>query len=563
MDRFWNDPNQIAASYNTEEVFPYSFAGFDVSEKGGDNSMNALGLHMSNTMNFGANVGGHGMHMPAAAASTPRTANHMPPPHLSQYDASEGFERFTVQNDQTPSSHNQQNLTHADQAASALLSMSSHSQEHPQPTAATGVNGGSWGNVNLANSGNFANDLLSGAPSSGSTTTPLTPTFTNDFQRPARATSQTQYHPQNMMPQGAQTGNFGHTRHPSLQIGNSNNHAYNSQLLPWQMSLVAMGGTGPEQSQRRAPMIRYGSDQNFGQEGYQATTFPASDDKYTNLLNVPLASQAARDAQVPIAGAQQVGGTRDIARQQRHSVPNSLQQLSSAALNHPYAPLQASSPTTQYSVGHFSSMHATGTNDEQQQSRKRRRSQAEDEEATSYTRSQTGFQNNSNAARRAPTVVPKQEPATDDHDALYATPATSSHKRRKSSARPGTASSSASASPSTPAERTLKTSSSKKRRSDPKQPRHNLSDTQKRNNHIASEQKRRDAMKSNYEELNIYVPSLGLGGTHGLSRSEILQHSADWLESLKLGNEAIMAAYGISLEDIMDDIAADRDVSND
>lgn len=545
MDSFFNNPDQISANNTANDTTPYHFAGFDLNEKGVDNGMAALGFHMPNNMNFGTGIDGHGMHMPVAAASTPRTSNHMPPPHLSQYDASEGFERFNLQNDNVSSSHTQPNINHADQAASALLRMSSHSQEHPQPTVASGANAGSWGTLNIGNSNNFAGDLMSGAPSSGSTNTPMTPNFPNNFQRPTRGSSQAQFDPPNTMSQGAQPSHFPHTRHASLQIGSSNNpHGFNIQALPWQMDHMAMGG---EQAQRRTPLIRYGSDQNFGQEGYQAATYPATDDKYNNLLNVPLASQAAHDSQPPIASAQQVNGIRDDARQQRHSVPNSLQQLSNAALNHQYAPLQALSPTSQYPINHFPATRTMGDSSETHQSRKRRRSQPGDEEATSYGQSHVGFQNTASTSRRAP-IVPKQEPVADDRDTLYATPPTSSNKRRKSSARPGTASTTASASPSTPAAPTLKGPTSKKRRSDPKQPRHNLSDTQKRNNHIASEQKRRDAMKSNYEELNIYVPALRNGG-HGLSRSEILQHSADWLEGLSVGNEAIMAAFGLVLAD--------------
>jgi hypothetical protein len=77
----------------------------------------------------------------------------------------------------------------------------------------------------------------------------------------------------------------------------------------------------------------------------------------------------------------------------------------------------------------------------------------------------------------------------------------------------------------------------------------NLSDTQKRNNHIASEQKRRDAMKTNYEDLNRLVPTLQ-NGQHGMSRSEILQNSADYLESVTIGNDTAGATYGLDMDAI-------------
>lgn len=69
-------------------------------------------------------------------------------------------------------------------------------------------------------------------------------------------------------------------------------------------------------------------------------------------------------------------------------------------------------------------------------------------------------------------------------------------------------------------------------------------------------------MKVNYEELNLYVPSLRQNG-QGLSRSEILQHSGDWLQTLTVGNASIMNAYGLTFEDITDDEADGNDESND
>ena len=179
----------------------------------------------------------------------------------------------------------------------------------------------------------------------------------------------------------------------------------------------------------------------------------------------------------------------------------------------------------------------------------------------SHGQAQDNTQNNVSAAHRAPAL--KQEAANEYYQGGNATPPSASNKRHRSSARPGTASATASASPSTPAATTFRAPvSTKKRRSETKQPRHNLADTQKRNNHIASEQKRRDAMKSNFDELNRYVPALR-PNAQGMSRSEILQHSGDWLQALKVGNESIMTAYGLVFDDITDDLADGHNVSND
>lgn len=549
MDTFWNQPDQTTID-NTNEVVPYSFVGAGLNDKGGDNAVNNFGFHMSNGMDFSIGMGSHGNHMPAPAASAPRNFNHMAPPFLSHYDASKGFEDFTYDNDQASATTTQQRITHDDQAASALMSMSSHSQDQSQPPAASGS---SWGNININNTGNYTDDQLhmTGDPSSGSATnTPLTPTVTENFQRLGRSTSHSQFPSHGMMPQATQPNNYAHTRHQSLSMGTNGTPMLHSSMNPWQIPSATIGQDQTQtQTQRRPTLYHYGSDQNFSQQGYQTSTaYSASDNKYNNLLSLPLAGLAS-DSQAPTAATQQAGNVRDNGQQHRNSLPNNLQQLSSAALAHQHTNLAPAASTYPRPASQMYPTHTMETMDQSQQARKRRRSQPEDDAALRYGFGPSNTQTSSNATGRAPVAL-KQENATEQYQAGYATPPGSSSKRRKSSAQPGTTSNSASASPSTPAATTFKASaSSKKRRSETKQPRHNLSDTQKRNNHIASEQKRRDAMKTNYEELNLYVPTLHQG-TQGLSRSEILQHSGDWLESLRTGNEAIMAAYGITFDDI-------------
>lgn len=554
MDKFWEQPDQTTTN-NTNEVMAFNFVGSGINDKGGDNGLNAFALHMPNGMDFSVGMGMNGNHMPVPGASAPRTVHHMAPAYLSSYDASNGFENFVYENDQNAPSKHQQRITHDDQAASALMSMSSHSQEHSQPTAASGA---SWGDLNINNSGNYTGDQLhmAGDPSSGSTNTPLTPTTTNNFQRLGRTTSLAQYPTHSFMQQATQPGQYAATRHPSLPMNNGGLHMFQSPVEQWQMPQSSIG-QDQHQTQRRPPIYQYGSDQNFSQQGYQAASYSTPEDKYNNLLSLPLAG-VVREPPSSIAAVQQAGGMRDYAQQHRNSLPNNLQQLSSAALAHEQATLQATGSNSQRSTNHSHLTHSMENLDQSQQSRKRRRSQSEDDGATSYGLAHNISQNNINSARRAPGAL-KQEVAGEHYQAGYATPPGSSNKL--ASARPGTASATASASPSTPAASTFKnSSSSKKRRSDTKPPRNNLSDHQKRNNHIASEQKRRDAMKTNYEELNVYVPTL-TQGTQGLSRSEILQQSGDWLEILKLGNVSIMAAYGITFEDIHDD--EDQDASND
>ncbi|KAJ5907409.1 hypothetical protein N7495_000091 [Penicillium taxi] len=69
-----------------------------------------------------------------------------------------------------------------------------------------------------------------------------------------------------------------------------------------------------------------------------------------------------------------------------------------------------------------------------------------------------------------------------------------------------------------------------------KLPRENLSEEQKRTNHILSEQKRRNLIRQGFEDLCSLVPGLRGGG---FSKSAMLTQSADWLEDILLGNEVL------------------------
>ncbi|RYC63063.1 hypothetical protein CHU98_g3168 [Xylaria longipes] len=70
----------------------------------------------------------------------------------------------------------------------------------------------------------------------------------------------------------------------------------------------------------------------------------------------------------------------------------------------------------------------------------------------------------------------------------------------------------------------------------PKPPRENLTDAQKRENHIKSEQKRRGAIKEGFDDLVFIVPNLQNGG---YSKSSMLNLAGDWLESLIKENQML------------------------
>ncbi|KAG5289222.1 HLH transcription factor [Histoplasma ohiense] len=67
-------------------------------------------------------------------------------------------------------------------------------------------------------------------------------------------------------------------------------------------------------------------------------------------------------------------------------------------------------------------------------------------------------------------------------------------------------------------------------------PRENLTEEQKRTNHILSEQKRRNLIKQGFDDLCALVPELHGGG---FSKSTMLIQAAEWLEDLLHGNELL------------------------
>ncbi|KAK0626094.1 hypothetical protein B0T14DRAFT_93529 [Immersiella caudata] len=76
------------------------------------------------------------------------------------------------------------------------------------------------------------------------------------------------------------------------------------------------------------------------------------------------------------------------------------------------------------------------------------------------------------------------------------------------------------------------------RDSPPAKPRENLTDEQKRENHIKSEQKRRQMIAEGYSDLAKVTPGLDTGG---LSKSLMLQTAGDFLERLLAGNDRLRA----------------------
>ncbi|KAI1780502.1 hypothetical protein F4818DRAFT_435707 [Hypoxylon cercidicola] len=133
------------------------------------------------------------------------------------------------------------------------------------------------------------------------------------------------------------------------------------------------------------------------------------------------------------------------------------------------------------------------------------------------------------AKRRKSKTKPKEE-IEEDGDEISSIPPRVIAKKRKSKAdlrRSPEASS--------PAQET----NGKRRKSaanTSKQPRENLTDAQKRENHIRSEQKRRGAIKEGFDDLGEITPNLKGGG---YSKSTMLSIAGEWLETILGGNEEL------------------------
>jgi len=116
----------------------------------------------------------------------------------------------------------------------------------------------------------------------------------------------------------------------------------------------------------------------------------------------------------------------------------------------------------------------------------------------------------------------------EDDDHVGPIPPKATARKRKSKGELKGSAESTSATQETPGKRR------KSAASQPKPPRENLTDAQKRENHIKSEQKRRGAIKEGFDDLNYIVPTLQPGG---YSKSTMLNMAGDWLEALIKDNE--------------------------
>lgn len=132
-------------------------------------------------------------------------------------------------------------------------------------------------------------------------------------------------------------------------------------------------------------------------------------------------------------------------------------------------------------------------------------------------------------AKRRKSKSKTKEETVEEVEDLSSIPPKSTARKRKSKVDLRVTPDTPSASQDTPGKRRKSTAASK-------QQRENLTDAQKRENHIKSEQKRRGAIKEGFDDLCELVPNLKGGG---YSKSTMLTIAGEWLETLLKGNEEL------------------------
>ncbi|KAK5120237.1 hypothetical protein LTR85_006443 [Meristemomyces frigidus] len=523
---FFADPDNSKASDSFSQNFNF---GMDGKVDG-----NGLGDGRGNQFSFGA---------PATAVDTTST---MAGAYGTGYQTHPNIPQMPFADQHSGWSGNGPRMT-AEAAASALSSLS-QDQTHA-PMGGSNPIAGSWGSMNVG-----------GVPATGSSESPATPSSrhsSGDFLAPnnhtyllAQAAHQTQlaqlmaqqqqqYQPR----QHQQTGP--RARQQSLNINTGAAQAY-----PFSQGLPHSAAPYPQY------LYQFGSDPNITGFPYAAPGYVTqTQGKEHNLFNLPLAAEAAKHGR---AHSHVMGqpSQRAYHMQDMSSTRGFQSSNSSPGVQYGGLPINNPSPTTAnhqqraQQQQQWSSRQAGNSRDsdeddeelEERQPRKRRKSQMQREEEAEYRPER---QMEGTIPKRGP-KVPKAEVAIDDEDDPYTPINKSSLKRRRSTA---TAPASGSASPDDLASPPPGDASGSKRRSRDSKSRSNLSDNQKRQNHILSEQKRRNVIKQGYHDLNRLVPTLSAGKS-GLSKSEILKEVVTYLENVIDGNEAIMERCGFAEDDL-------------
>ncbi|KAH6619002.1 hypothetical protein C7974DRAFT_401310 [Boeremia exigua] len=137
---------------------------------------------------------------------------------------------------------------------------------------------------------------------------------------------------------------------------------------------------------------------------------------------------------------------------------------------------------------------------------------------------------------------PSRSPSPSDSDTPSSTPSSPPSKKRKKPIKPDPLRKTTAAriaKPKPPDDKKKRAASSSSAAQ--KLQRENLSEAQKRSNHILSEQKRRNLIKRGFDDLHDLVPEIRTGG---LSKSSVLTEAANFLDQLVAGNAELGALLG-------------------
>ncbi|KAI4754068.1 hypothetical protein E4T51_12824 [Aureobasidium sp. EXF-12344] len=237
--------------------------------------------------------------------------------------------------------------------------------------------------------------------------------------------------------------------------------------------------------QSSTPMFHFGTDNNFRQSGYAA---PYQDLEASTIQHVEFARNMVHSSNDAMSSVENsVPHTPDLTRGVHNYYPGSMQALASLA-----------------------DQTSTGESD-QPNNKKRRKSKRADDNDFDTSVTSPAFRVNNSSPDGDNTIAD-----SDDDDREDNMPKPSIKRRRASSGANSKLGSIA---------------------------RKNLTEDQKRSNHIRSEQKRRNIIKQGYEDLNELVPNLKTGG---FSKSAVLTETTRFLEEIHHGNNS-MEAYLRSL----------------
>ena len=462
--------------------------------------------------------------------------------------------------DQTGAFGNPTNATSEDdwKAATSLYSISSHAQDQAHASAFSGAAAGSWGNIGT-------NHPMMPAPDA--TQSPLTSSgrqSANSYQSQPHNTSLD--HLQSFQPGLSQQQQLHHILRqqqlrgtPRVPQGSLNLDTSGINFFPPETQRRMAQSADPFGPKFHRPLpVTFGSDNNFRTHGYQNPNVYASheDEKASNLNNVPLAAQAAAIRHPHMQGYTPAGYSRTF---QRPSLPSGNQNFHSTSSSpsnlgglpftsplsnanrhgHPYNQMARRTVEDEYDDDADADAEIEDINP-----RKRRKSQMERDDDAEY--SPQGHVKS--AVPKRGLKASKALDGSDDDDDEAVTPSwsRSAIKRRKSNAAARTSlASSHSASSSDIADDAIDPPSTSRKKVRSSQARNNLTEEEKRMNHIRSEKHRRDLIKMQYEHLDNLVPGLKSGKTN-LSRADILTEIVRFVESTVAGNVAMERA----LEDL-------------